>query len=111
VVTAFISPYRQGRQRARSAVPAGRFVEVFVDAPLDECERRDPKGMYRRARAGELADFTGLTAPYEQPESPELVLDAMGQSVEQCAADLEAFLEARGMLDGPDQDPRCVTGG
>jgi adenylylsulfate kinase len=101
-VTAFISPYRQDRQRARSAAPAGRFVEVFVDTPLDECERRDPKGLYRRARAGELADFTGVTAPYEPPESPELVLDAMGQSAERCAADLEACLAARGLLEAPE---------
>jgi adenylylsulfate kinase len=104
-VAAFISPYRQDRQRARSAAPAGRFVEVFVDAPLAECERRDPKGLYRRARAGELADFTGVTAPYEPPESPELVLDAAGRSPERCAADLEACLDERGLLSGPDQDP------
>jgi adenylylsulfate kinase len=110
-VTAFISPYRRDRRRARSAAPAGRFVEVFVDAPLAECERRDPKGLYRRARAGELADFTGVSAPYERPESPELVLDAAGRSAEQCAGDLEACLDGRGLLSGPEEkdpekDPR-----
>ncbi len=71
-----ISPYRADRRRARAAHEAAgiRFVEVFVDTPLEVCERRDPKGLYRRARSGELSGFTGIDAPYERPEAPELVL-------------------------------------
>jgi len=96
-VAAFISPYRQARSRARRAAGPGRFVEVFVDTPLAECERRDPKGLYRRARAGELADFTGIDAPYEPPESPELVL-ATDTTPDDCAAAIERCLVERGLL-------------
>ena len=75
VIAAFISPYRAGREAAREAIGAARFLEVFLDAPLAVCERRDPKGLYRRARAGEIAEFTGISAPYEPPEAPALTLD------------------------------------
>ena len=73
-IAAFISPYRRGRDAARAAA-AGRFLEVHLDAPLEECERRDTKGLYKRARAGEISDFTGVSAPYEAPENPELRID------------------------------------
>ena len=74
VITAFISPYRQDRRRAREIVLEGghEFAEIFVDAPLEVCEARDVKGLYKRARAGEISDFTGVSAPYEAPENPEL---------------------------------------
>lgn len=73
-VVAFISPYRADRDRVRSIVPPGRFIEVFVDTPLAVCEARDPKGLYAKARAGLLADFTGISAPYEPPLQPDVTL-------------------------------------
>jgi adenylyl-sulfate kinase len=73
-VVAFISPYRADRDRVRSILPPGRFIEVFVDTPLAVCEARDPKGLYAKARAGLLADFTGISAPYEPPSEPEVTL-------------------------------------
>lgn len=75
VLTAFISPHRSERQMVRELLEAGQFIEVFVDTPLAVCEARDPKGLYRKARAGELTNFTGIDAVYEAPESPELHLD------------------------------------
>ncbi len=74
-VVAFISPYIKDRLAARRAAGEDRFFEVFLDTPLQECEKRDPKGLYKKARAGEISEFTGLDAPYERPEDPELVLD------------------------------------
>jgi len=71
-IAAFISPYRTGRARARRIVGPERFIETYVDVSLDECESRDPKGLYKQARAGEITDFTGIDAPYEPPENPEL---------------------------------------
>ena len=97
-LTAFISPYRADRAQVRALVPEGRFVEVFVDTPLAVCESRDPKGLYQKARAGEIAQFTGISAPYEAPEKPELVVDTNGQSVEESVAAVGAYLEASGYL-------------
>ena len=87
-ITAFISPYRADRAMARGIVGAERFIEVYLDAPLEVCERRDPKGLYRRARAGAIADFTGISAPYEAPEAPALVLATGTRSVAECVAEL-----------------------
>ena len=101
VAVAFISPYRAARRRAREMVPPGRFVEAFVDTALEECERRDPKGLYRKARAGEIDDFTGVDAPYEVPESPELTLPTAETTPQQCAGTIVAFLESRGLLSSP----------
>ena len=98
VLTAFISPFRVDRARARAVALEGTFFEVHVATPLEECERRDPKGLYKKARAGEIADFTGLTSPYEAPESPELVIGADGASPEACAAQLIELLEQRGLV-------------
>lgn len=75
VLTAFISPHRAERQMVRDQLGEGRFIEVFVDTPLSVCEARDPKGLYKKARAGELRNFTGIDAVYEAPESPEIHLD------------------------------------
>ena len=85
VITAFISPYRADRTRARAiALQAGaEFVEVFVDAPLAVCEARDPKGLYEKARAGQLKGFTGIDAPYEPPEDPEIAVRTHEQSAEE----------------------------
>ena len=96
VITAFISPYRADRDRARQAVERllgpGAFREVFIDADLGTCESRDPKGLYQRARAGEIAEFTGVSAPYEAPEAPDLVVDSGGRGVEACVEALLAFV-------------------
>jgi adenylylsulfate kinase len=94
-LTAFVSPYRADRAAVRAAVNAtrpGSFIEVFVDAPLEVCEARDPKGLYKKARAGELKNFTGVDDPYEPPESPELRLDAAAHAPEVLAGQVLACL-------------------
>ena len=87
-IAAFISPYRADREMARDIVGAERFAEVYLDASLEICERRDTKGLYRRARSGEIAEFTGISAPYEPPEAPELVLDTANADIESCVEQL-----------------------
>jgi len=89
---AFISPFRTDRDMARGLFGDGEFLEVFVDTPLEECERRDPKGLYRKARAGELPNFTGIDSPYEPPASPEVRLDTARQSVDACVDQVRAQL-------------------
>lgn len=86
VVAAFISPFREGREAVRRCLPDGVFIEVYVATPLDECERRDPKGLYKKARRGEIPDFTGISAPYEAPEHPEVTLDTRVLDVAGCVA-------------------------
>jgi adenylylsulfate kinase len=98
VVTSFISPYRADRDAARALFGAGDFVEVHVSTSLATCEERDPKGLYRKARAGQIPDFTGISAPYEPPERPELVLDTGVLSVEESVDALVRFLEEKGYL-------------
>lgn len=95
VLVALISPFREERAHARSLFAPGEFVEVFVDAPLAECERRDPKGLYAKARAGELPDFTGIDSPYEPPETAEVHLHTANRTVDQCAEELLTILGAR----------------
>ncbi len=97
-ITAFISPYRADRDGARAMVDDGDFVEVFVDAPLEVCEARDPKGLYKKARAGEIKGFTGIDDPYEAPEKAELVLDAGTKSAEALAEEVIAYLKASGKI-------------
>ena len=97
VVTAFISPFRADRDRVRALLPPGAFLEVHVATSLEECERRDPKGLYARARRGEIAEFTGIDPPYEPPLAPELGLGT-GEDVEQSAARLLGRLEADGVI-------------
>jgi len=94
-VTAFISPYRADRAMARAAVKRGAFFEVYVNASLETCERRDPKGLYARARRGELKEMTGIDAPYEPPEAAELVLDTELETVEQSIGRLFDFVRAK----------------
>jgi bifunctional enzyme CysN/CysC len=84
VVVSFISPYRAERERARLSFAPGEFFEVFVDAPLEECERRDTKGLYAKARRGILRNFTGIDSEYEAPESPEIHLNTVSTSPEEC---------------------------
>jgi adenylylsulfate kinase len=97
-VTAFISPYRADREIARKAMPEGCFIEVYMQCDLAECEKRDPKGLYKKARAGEIPEFTGISAPYEAPESPELTVDTTGQTPEQSLAVIVAHLESKGYI-------------
>lgn len=91
-VTAFISPYRVARRAARAAAK-DRFHEIYLSASLDVCEGRDPKGHYKKARQGEIPDFTGVSAPYETPENPELIIDTGALSVEESLGRLEVYVE------------------
>lgn len=85
VLTAFISPFISDREQARSLMEEGQFLEVFVDTPLEICEQRDPKGLYKKARAGEIKNFTGIDSTYEAPLNPEIHVETAGKSVEACA--------------------------
>lgn len=97
-LTAFISPYAADRQQARELMGEGEFIEVYVNASLETCESRDPKGLYAKARAGEIKGFTGIDDPYEAPEAAELVLDADEKGIEELAAEVVGFLELNGYL-------------
>jgi bifunctional enzyme CysN/CysC len=92
VITSFISPFRQDRHRAGEIIGDG-FVEVYINTPLEECERRDAKGLYKAARAGKIPNFTGITSPYEEPESPHLVVETVGRTVEECAEQIIQYLK------------------
>jgi bifunctional enzyme CysN/CysC len=92
VITAFISPFTAERDMARRILPAEEFIEVFVDTPLEECERRDPKGLYGKARAGQIPNFTGITSPYQAPESPEIRLKTIRSSADECAEQIMRYL-------------------
>jgi adenylylsulfate kinase len=96
--TAFISPYRADRDLVREIMNDGDFIEVMVDCDLDECEKRDPKGLYKKARAGEIPEFTGISAPYEAPEKPELTINTTHQSEEDSLAEILGYLESKGYL-------------
>jgi sulfate adenylyltransferase len=101
VITAAISPYRATRAEVRKMVGSDHFIEVFVDTPLEVCEQRDVKGMYARARRGELSTFTGIDDPYEPPINPEISLDTVHASVEENAARIMAYLEQHAFLLAP----------
>jgi len=94
-IVAFISPFRSDRAAARELMPPGQFLEVFINAPLDICEQRDPKGLYAKARAGKIPEFTGLTSPYEKPDNPEMELRTDQLSAGDCVCRILALLEAR----------------
>lgn len=98
VLSAFISPFSSDRRMVRNLFSAGEFVEVFMDTPLETCEQRDPKGLYRKARAGEIVHFTGIDSPYERPDDAEVVLDTSVQSVEACVDELIAYLQSRHLI-------------
>lgn len=99
--TAFISPYRSDRQTARALQDQGDFIEVFVDCSVDVCEGRDPKGIYKKARAGLIKDFTGISAPYEPPERPEVYLNTATMSIEDCVSTIVAALVDREIIGRP----------
>lgn len=97
-LTAFISPYRADRDKVREMLPPGEFVEIFVDASLETCEKRDPKGLYKKARAGEIKNFTGISDPYEAPAKPELVLDSNTKGIDELTDEVVAYLQKRGIV-------------
>lgn len=97
-ITAFISPYRKDRDAVRALLEPGEFIEIFMNTPIELCEQRDPKGLYKKARAGQIKGFTGIDDPYEAPEKPELVLDGGKKNIDECADEVIAFLQSRGVL-------------
>ena len=92
-ITAFISPYRTDRASIRKITPAGKFIEVFINAPIEICEQRDPKGLYAKARAGEIKEFTGISAPYEAPVQPEIELHTEKLTVAESVAKIVEYLD------------------
>lgn len=97
-ITAFISPFQKDRQQVRALFGDGEFIEVFVQCPLEECERRDPKQLYVKARNGEIRDFTGIDSPYEEPESPEIVLYTANETVEEAVAKVLSYLRRKNII-------------
>ena len=97
-MTAFISPYRNDRDLVRVLLNAGEFIEIYVDCPVEECEKRDVKGLYQKARAGEIKEFTGISAPYEQPVTPELVLQTANETLAESADKVVKYLVERGII-------------
>lgn len=97
-MTAFISPYRKDRDKTRSLLNRDEFIEIYVKVPLDIAEQRDPKGLYKKARAGEIKEFTGISAPYEEPENAEVLLDTGSLSLDQCVDKLLQVLEEKQII-------------
>jgi adenylylsulfate kinase len=97
-ITAFISPYKDDRDSARALANEGEFIEVYVKCPLDVCEQRDTKGLYKKARAGEVKKFTGISAPYEEPSNPEITIDSSKLSVEESTRAILNYLEEKGFV-------------
>jgi len=97
-LTAFISPYKEDRDMVRALFGQGEFIEIYVKCSIEECERRDPKGLYKKARRGEIRDFTGISAPYEEPVNPELVVETERETVEESVGRVLAFLSSKGLL-------------
>lgn len=100
-LTAFISPFRADRRRVRQLLRPGDFIEVYCRCLLEICESRDVKGIYRRVRAGEIRDFTGISSPYEEPENPELVVDTGSMPLDQCVDQVFSYLQDRGVIPKP----------
>ena len=98
VLTAFISPYRDDRQRVRNRVAHGDFIEVYCDSPLQVCETRDVKGLYKKARAGQISEFTGITSPYEIPNNPELIINTETDKLSACVTRVLKEMEHRGLI-------------
>lgn len=99
VLSAFVSPYRADRQRLRESLQQGEFVEIFIDTPLATCEQRDPKGLYQQARTGDITNMTGVNAPYEQPERPEIHINTLAVSSEQAAQQIISYLQQHQYID------------
>jgi len=99
VLTAFVSPYQEDRKLARDMVEPEEFVEIYVKCPVEECENRDPKGLYKKARNGEIPEFTGISAPYEEPITPELTISTDETSVEQSVEMIITYLKKQNIID------------
>ncbi|OGQ78286.1 MAG: adenylyl-sulfate kinase [Deltaproteobacteria bacterium RIFOXYA12_FULL_58_15] len=97
-IVAFISPFREDRDRARKIIGDDRFVEAYLEAPLSVCEERDPKGLYAKVRAGEISEFTGISSPYEVPENPEIVLHTADESIGESVNRMLTFLDTKGLV-------------
>jgi adenylylsulfate kinase len=97
-MTAFISPYRKDRDQARALLKPGEFAEIYLKIPLSIAEQRDPKGLYKKARAGEIKDFTGISAPYEEPANAEMVIDTSQVSIEQCVQQILEYLQRNSVI-------------
>ena len=97
VLTAFISPYRADRRRVRAMVEQGDFIEIYCDTPIEICETRDVKGLYKKARAGEIAEFTGVSSPYETPQTPELILNTGTLTLDDCVQEVMREITNRGV--------------
>lgn len=111
VLTAFISPYRADRERVRAMVAHGDFIEIYCDTPLEICETRDVKGLYQKARAGEIPEFTGISSPYEAPEQPELIVKTGMSSLDACVQQVTAELDRRAIhFSRPDSAPESGNG-
>ncbi|ENQ3077671.1 adenylyl-sulfate kinase [Bacillus cereus] len=98
VLTAFISPFREDRRQVRDILEQDEFVEVFVKCPIEECEKRDPKGLYKKARSGEIKQFTGIDSPYEEPIQAEVIVETHCYSIEECAQQIIAYLQKRSFI-------------
>ncbi len=97
-MTAFISPYRADRKKARDLANEGEFIEIFCKCALEACEKRDSKGVYKKARAGEILDFTGISAPYEEPQDPEITIETDRETIEESANKIISYLEKNGFI-------------
>ncbi|RAO98583.1 adenylylsulfate kinase [Petrotoga sp. 9PW.55.5.1] len=97
-MTAFISPYRKDRKRVRNLVKEGEFIEVYVKCPLDELKQRDPKGMYEKALKGEIKEFTGISAPYEEPQNPEIILETEKETIEESSKKVINYLKSKKII-------------
>ncbi len=94
VLTSFISPFEADRRRARTIIGNDAFIEIYISTPIEECEKRDVKGLYKKARNGEIPNFSGISSPYEVPENPEITIDTTGKSVEECVDYIMEQLES-----------------
>ena len=98
VLAAFIAPYREDRERIRKLLQEGQYIEIFLKCPFSECERRDPKGIYKKAKSGEIQHFTGFSAPYEEPETPEIILETDKMTIDECVEIILNYLTENGYI-------------
>ena len=97
VLATFISPYASDREEVRKKVQQDEFIEIYVKCPIEACEKRDPKGLYKKARSGEITSFTGVSAPYEEPENPEIIIETSQYTIEECVQQVMNYLKDNGL--------------